>query len=75
MRGAHNLSLGRLPLMPTARVAFKHAEYFENAHTTGVSRQYNPRLPPPSSGQRLASTIARMPARTAAGRFDHASTT
>ena len=29
----------------------------------------------PSSAQRLACTIARMPARTAGGRFDHASTT
>ena len=28
-----------------------------------------------ASAQRLARTIARMPARTAAGRFDHASTT
>jgi hypothetical protein len=57
---------------PKNRVGF--CGHARGGNTRGFYTDECQRCRPPS-GQRLASTIARMPARTAAGRLDHASTT
>jgi hypothetical protein len=65
-------------LWVTAESLQKNAEDFAGtlaAKATEVFVPMSARGADRPSGQRLASTIARMPALTAAGRLDHASTT
>ena len=68
-----------LSIAPTPARSLHRISNFDHSHTAGTTVVYwggkRDDSGCPSSAQRLACTIARMPARTAGGRLDHASTT